>query len=96
MANATPKDTTPKPVVIAETFDAPKTRTSGPPKTKAEMLVIRKAAGKKAAAARKAKLYTVKVKNADGTITEQTVNGSQLAGMRAAVARNAAKAAKKG
>jgi hypothetical protein len=84
----------PKPVVVTETFDAPKTRTNGPKLTKAELAKVRKAAGKKAAASRRAALYTVKVKNADGSVTEQTVNGSQLAGMRAAVARRAAKQSK--
>lgn len=89
-----PKNTAPKPITVPGTFDAPKSREKGPKLTKAQRSEISKAAGKKAAASRKATLYTVKVKNADGTITDQTVNGSQLAGMRAAVARRASKAAK--
>ena len=90
MANATPKPT----VVSDVTFDAPKSRTNGPKLSKAERSKIAKAAGKKAAASRKAQTYTVKVRDASGKITTRTVNGSQLAGMRAAVARRAAKQSK--
>lgn len=85
-----------KPIAVEGTFDAPKSRQKGPKLTKAQRSEIAKVAGKKAAASRRATLYTVKVKDAAGNVTDQTVNGSQLAGMRAAVARRAAKVAKKG
>ena len=80
-------NTKPSPTVLTETFDAPKSRASGPKLTPEQLTEVRRAAGKKAAKSRAATLYVVNVRDADGNLTEKTVNGSQLAGMRAAVAR---------
>lgn len=87
-------DTTPTPITLDETFAAPKSRQPGPKLSPAQLTAVRKRAGKRAAASRRATLYTVNVRDASGNVTAKTVNGSQLAGMRAAVARRAAKQSK--
>lgn len=79
------------PIALDETFAAPKSRENKPKLSPAQLTAVRKRAGKRAAASRRATLYTVNVRNADGSVSAKTVNGSQLAGMRAAVARRAKK-----
>jgi hypothetical protein len=73
------------PITLDETFEAPKSRSrSGPKLTPEQLAKVRKEAGRKAAAARRATRYIVTI---DGE--EREVNGAQLAGLRAARNRKA-------
>jgi hypothetical protein len=86
--NAKASEAQPPVVKTGLSFPAPQTRSrKGPKLTKEELRKVRREAAKKAAATRRERHFEVEI----GGET-QTVNGAQLAGLRAAVARRAKQA----